>query len=392
MEKRAPRHLVSRASVVLALVGVGACGSCSGASDPTPEATPDTTPADTSSSCEGAPFSEGFFRRVIETLAQPAWEGRRFDSHGLREATAWVRAQFECVGLRPGAASLPGLPGADFFHHFETDGDEVTPASDVIGYVYDPDRTYPFTNVIGSIPGTGALADEVVVLGAHIDHLGYSGVHDGALIVGANDDASGISALIAIAKQLASEPAPPSRRTLVFAAWGVEEDPFYLRGSSAFMAAIDAVNPATQGRIMSYLNFDMIGTYKDKGSVYLLGAFDAPEGTGFRASPGHRVARTLMSDYRDLDIALDFRGESSDHVTFCEAGIPYVFFWTEDDCYHSPCDEPSRIDYTHLLRIAELGADMAKALATDPALGSARAEFEDAFLAAFPGETCATAE
>lgn len=345
-----------------------------------------------SSACAGDPFSEAFMRRAIETLAQPAWEGRRFDSVGLQHATSWVRDQFACLGLTPGAPGLPGIPDTDFLQPFETDGDPIEPASDISDYTFDPDATYAFTNVVGSIPGTGDLADEVVVVGAHMDHLGHYGRRADALVLGANDDASGILALLAIARQIALEPAPPSRRTLVFTAWGVEEDPFYLRGSQAFVAAMDAVEPTATGPIQFYVNFDMIGSYRDHDRLYLLGSYDQPEGTEFAESPGHRIARALVGDYPDLNVELGHRGEASDHVTFCETGIPYVFFWTEDDCYHRPCDAPGRIDYRNLGRILRLAADLTKALSVDTDLATARAEFHDAFLAAFPGMTCATQE
>lgn len=365
------------------------------AGDSRPGDTPaqDVAVAETSppSECAGDPFSEAFMRRVIETLAQPAWEGRRFDSVGLRQAVSWVRDQLACLGLTPGAPSLPGLPATDFLQPFETDGDEIEPG-DISDYTFDPDATYAFTNVVASIPGTGPLADEVIVLGAHLDHLGHYGGQGGALVLGANDDASGVLALLAIARQIALAPAPAARRTLVFAVWGVEEDPFYLRGSQAFAAAIDAADPTGTDRIMGYVNFDMIGSYRDHAALYLLGTYDAPEGTGLAESPGHRVARSLAADHPDLNVELGYRGEASDHVTFCEAGIPYVFFWTEDDCYHRPCDTPDRIDYPNLGRILRLAADLTEALAVDADLATARAEFHDAFLAAYPGMTCATLE
>ena len=358
------------------------------------DVTPDRTEAETSpgSECAGDPFSEAFTRRVIETLAQPAWQGRRFDSVGLEQAVSWVRDQFACLGLSPGAPSLPGLPDNDFLQPFETDGDEIDPASDISDYTFDPDAIYAFTNVVGSIPGTGELAGEVIVVGAHLDHLGHYGRLDDALVLGANDDASGVLALLAIARHIAREPAPASRRTLVFAAWGVEEDPFYLRGSQAFTAAIDAADPTTADRIMSYVNFDMIGSYRDHELLYLLGTYDAPAGTELAESPGHRIARALAGDHPDLEIELGYRGEASDHVTFCEEGIPYVFFWTEDDCYHRPCDAPDRIDHPNLGRILRLAADLTKALAIDDGLATAREEFHEAFLAAYPGMTCATVE
>lgn len=382
------------------LAGCGACSSGASDSEEDPDDTEasgsdtsspsDVTPGDTASgvSCEDDPFSDAFMRRAIETLAQPGWEGRRFDSAGHTRAAAWIRDQFACVGLVPGAPSLAGLPHADFMQPFVTDGDEMDPG-EILDYTFDPGATYPFSNVIGSLPGKGALANEVVVIGAHLDHLGRYGALDGALVLGANDDASGVLALLAIARQLASEAAPASRRTLIFAAWAVEEDPFYLRGSRAFLSAVDS---AARARIMSYVNFDMIGSYRDGGGLYLLGAFEKPEGTQLSESAAHRIGRELAPSYPTLDVRLGERGQSSDHVTFCEAGIPYVFFWTEDDCYHLACDTPSRIDYANLGPILRLATDLTRRLAIDPGLAVARSEFTAAYRAAFSGTSCAWQE
>lgn len=386
-------------TAMFSVVAVAACGSDPAESDSVGEEIADdpsdaghdaigadVSPADTglpdaTSGCAPDPFAEASLREVIETLAQPAWEGRKFDSFGLRLAADWIAARFECLGLDPGAP-LDGLADT-YAQDFETDGDEIEPASDISDYVYDPDATYTFTNVIGSIPGRGALADEIIVLGAHMDHLGHSGVFDGELVVGADDDASGIAALVSIAGAMIAGPPPTDRRTIVFAAWGVEEDPFYLRGSEAFL---EAIGEAGAERIVHYVNFDMIGAYRDEGAVYALGAFD--EGDGWDASPAHRLLSTMAPRYRGLEVVLGERGSSSDHVTFCDHGIPYVFFWTEDDCYHQPCDVPARIDYGPMTSIVRLASELTETLASDRDLSAARAGFADAFDAAYPGQSC----
>jgi hypothetical protein len=401
---------VGRAAMLSAVVvAVAACGSDPDGSDSPDEsiegdadgaaeaADADVSPADTGSpddtsgspdataGCGSDPFAEASLREVIETLAQPAWEGRKFDSFGLRLAADWIAGRFECLGLDPGAP-LDGLADT-YAQDFETDGDEIEPATDISDYVYDPDATYTFTNVIASIPGRGALADEIIVVGAHLDHLGHSGVFDGELVVGADDDASGIAALVSIAGAMLASAPPADRRTIVFAAWGVEEDPFYLRGSEAFF---EAIHETGAERVVHYVNFDMIGAYRDEGAVYALGAFD--EGDTWDASPAHRLLSSLAPRHRDLEVVLGERGSSSDHVTFCDRGIPYVFFWTEDDCYHQPCDVPARIDYAHMTSIVRLAAELVDALATDRDLPAARAGFADAFDAAYPGLSCWSAD
>lgn len=343
------------------------------------------------SSCAGEPFGESFMRAVIGTLAQPSWGGRKFDGEGLERATRWVRDQFECIGLTPGAANLPGLPSASFEHPFETDGDEMEAADAIPNYTYDAAKRYTFTNVLGSIPGRGELAGEVIVVGAHIDHLGEHSV-DGGVVLGADDDASGVLALLSMAKQILGESAPAHRRTIVFAAWGIEEDPFYLRGSQAFFEALDAAGPTSADRIMYYVNFDMVGGYRYHERLNVMGTFDAAPDAGYAASPARVLMTTIKARYPDIQTDLGDRGASSDHATFCENGIPYAFFWTEDDCYHKPCDTLENVDFAHLGSILRMATDLTKALATAPDLKSAKDEFPEAYLAAYPGKTCASQE
>jgi hypothetical protein len=344
-----------------------------------------STPAATTPTligCDGAPYGESFMKGVIATLAQPAWEGRKFDSEGLKKAETWVKTQFACVGLQPGAGGLPGLPTGSFEQAFDTDGDQIEPSTEISNYSYDAARKYSFTSVIGHIPGAGDLAGEYVVVGAHIDHMGKYGKEGNQLVVGADDDASGILALLSMARQLSADAAPASRRTLVFAAWGVEEDPFYLRGSKAFFSAIAAADPAGKDKLMYYVNFDMVAGYRDQSNVNVMGTF-----------PGS-VARRLMEGiavtHPDIQTDLGDRGSSSDHATFCENGVPYAFFWTQDSCYHKPCDTADRVDYIHMATILKEATELANALAIEPDLKTAKEEWPTAFAAAYPGETCTT--
>jgi len=334
---------------------------------------------DPKAACDGEPFGEAYMHRVIESLAQPAWAGRRFDSVGLEEATRWVAAEFRCIGLTPGVRALSGLPSDTFEQRFETDGDEIEPTTEISGYTYDAAKKYAFTNVLGSIPGRGALAAEAVVIGAHIDHMGKYGAENDAVLLGADDDASGVLGLLSIAKQLLAEDDIAERRTIVFAAWAVEEDPFYLRGSKAFFRAMDA---SAKEKVVHYVNLDMIGGYRYHSNVNVLGTY--------AGSPARAIVDRLAPSFPGLVIEVGDPGSSSDHVTFCENGIPYAFFWTQDDCYHKPCDTADAIDYEHLAPILRLATGLVMGLATEGDLATARKGFAAAAAAAWPGKTCAS--
>jgi hypothetical protein len=332
--------------------------------------------------CDDDPFGPTFLRGVIGTLAQSDWGGRRFGTPGLDRARDWIRAQFECVGLTPGAPSLPGAPADTFDQPFTAQGDPMD-ACEISGWSDLGGETYDFTNVVGSIPGAGDLVHEVVVVGAHMDHLGHYGAEGNRMVLGADDNASGVLALLSLARSLVEAPPEmPDRRTLVFVAWGAEEAPFYLRGSRAFFEQLD---PGAAEQIMYYVNFDMIGHYGDHGMLYALGTY--PD------NPARALLEAREGEYGDVEIGLGDRGEASDHVAFCENEIPYTFFWAESDCYHQPCDTPDTIDYAHLPDILRAGRDLVAALAVEPDLATPRSSFAEDYTAAFPdlgdlAETC----
>lgn len=333
--------------------------------------------SETKVSCDGDAFGEEFARYVIGTLAQPAWEGRRFDSKGLENTEIWVKAMFECVGLKPGAGGLPGLPTDAFEHPFETSADdtgEIPP--DML------EGPYKFTNVIAHVPGSGALAGEYIVVGAHMDHLGNT---EEGLIVGADDDASGILALLALSKKLAASPPGGDRRTVVFAAWGIEEDPFYRRGSAAFLDEIEKADPAGKDKIMYYINFDMIGGYKhDKDGtpqVYALGTYSGSVARG--------ILDEIGPSYPTIDTSLGSLGASSDQVSFCLQKIPYVFFWTNDKNYHSPDDTVENIDFEHIGPILGEASELLGRLAIEPDLATNKAAFDpDGLAEQLGGQDC----
>lgn len=265
--------------------------------------------------CVGeAPLSADALRDTIATLASPDLDGRAAGSDGDAAARAFLAGRLRCLGLTPA-----------FEHGFEqpftTDG--VTTA-----------------NLVGYLAGDDPDGD-IILVGAHHDHLG-----DGHL--GANDNASGVAALLAIAQAVKQAGTP--HRTVAFALFGGEE--LGLRGSAHFAAHPPDALPLA--RIVYDVNLDMLGSYASRGSVYALGTF--------RGLPGTAIVRARTP--RGLRVHLGGRGEGSDHEAFCAAGIPYVFLWTPDRrCYHARCDVPAKLDLPHLAQIAQLARDVVADLA-----------------------------
>jgi hypothetical protein len=304
------------AGVPVAATGVPAAAPSGVPAAPTvvPAAAANAGPA----SCvdDGAPFEPEALRARVAELAAPALDGRATGAPGDAAARALLVARFRCLGLTPA--------GDAFEQPFAASGD---PTANVVGYV------------AGTDPDAG-----IILVGAHHDHLG-----DGHL--GANDDASGVAALLAIAQ--AVRQGPPPRRTIAFALFGAEEPG--LVGSSFFAAHPPDALPLA--RIVYDVNLDMVGSYASTGAVYALGTF--------RGLPGTAAVRRLTP--RGLHVVLGGRGEGSDHEAFCQAGIPYVFFWTPDRrCYHARCDTAERLDVPHLAQIAALAGGLVAELADSP--------------------------
>ena len=188
------------------------------------------------------------------------------------------------------------------------------------------------SNVAGYLPGTTA---EYLVLGAHYDHLGMGGenslsssrrqqVHPGA-----DDNASGVAAILELAKLHAERPESP-RRGLLFLAFAAEE--IGLLGSSYWtehptLPLDDAV---------AMLNFDMVGRIKAR-KLYV-------GGVGTAEPFGKMVERAAASQSLRIDTSRDAYS-SSDHTSFAAKKIPVLFFFSGlHSDYHKPSDTADKVD------------------------------------------------
>jgi peptidase M28-like protein len=311
-----------RSILPVSLTLLCACGSLASAAPP--------PPAETAPGCagDGEPYDPDALRARVAQLAAPALDGRAAGSPGDLAARSYLAERFRCIGLVAGGSDGYAQP-------FTADG-------------------HPTANLIGYLPGRDeAVARDIIVVAAHHDHLG-----DGHL--GANDNASGVAALLAIAQAL--HRAPP-RRGVAFIAFGGEEAG--LVGSAYFAAHPPAALPLD--RIVYDINLDMVGSYAQAGAVAAMGTF--------RGLPATPIVEALAGARRGLHVATGGRGVGSDHEAFCQAGIPYVFFWTPDRrCYHQRCDTTARLDTAHLAQIAELAGELVTRLADTPAdLAASRA-------------------
>lgn len=208
------------------------------------------------------------------------------------------------------------------------------------------------SNVIALLPGSDpALRDEVVVVGAHFDHLGRGGegsmdpdsrsIHNGA-----DDNASGTAGILEMARLLAAGPRPA--RSVLFIGFNGEERG--LLGSAHYVA-----NPARPlASTVAMINLDMVGRLRANTlTVYGLGT--APEWNGVLdgANPVSGPALTLSK-------LADGYGPS-DHASFYGRGIPVLHFFTNTHTeYHRPSDDWETVNGPGIERIAAFGAEVVR--------------------------------
>ena len=214
-------------------------------------------------------------------------------------------------------------------------------------------RFFLGTNVVGFIEGSDQrLKDEVVVVSAHYDHLPHKPL--GPYYPGANDNATGVAALIEIAEYVARLDKKP-KRTISFAAFDAEE--IGLWGSLHFLENF----PLKGKRIAASVNMDMLGRkFFDcvAASVFAVG------------TAGGDTLRQLLGDERRasaLDVLFlggDLVGPLGDYYNFADRGIPSVMLstgWNSD--YHKKSDTWNRIDYSLLLHCCRSARDLVLGLA-----------------------------
>jgi hypothetical protein len=210
-------------------------------------------------------------------------------------------------------------------------------------------------NVFAVIPGSDpVLRDEWVAIGAHFDHVGFD--EHGNIWNGADDNASGTAALIAIADALASRPAAP-RRSILIAFFGAEERG--LVGSSVFAKS----GLVDLEKVAAYFNLDMIGR-NDPASIF-----------GLHSSPELFAAARVAGAAHDLEVTTGAPVylSMSDSAPFVAADVPTLFFFSGiHEHYHTPLDDPGTVDYAKIARVARTAYD----LLLDVADADARPGFE----------------
>jgi hypothetical protein len=271
----------------------------------------------------------------------PPWRGQVASRAGLLAVRA-TAAALARAGIDVRALAAPGE--ADGRPHSRALGTVVRLAVEVR---HERAET---ANVVAILPGSDpAVASECVVVGAHHDHLGLGGDASlapdrvGAVHPGADDDASGVAALLEIGRALAAE--GPRRRTVLLAAFAGEE--IGLLGSARLVA--DPPAPCAVDRMQLMVNLDMVGRPRD-GRLYVDGADTAK---GLRA-----LLPALVSRPPALPLRLAFGGDGygpSDQTSFLARGVPVLFLFTGAHAdYHRPTDTADKVDAAGVANVARL--------------------------------------
>jgi peptidase M28-like protein/PDZ domain-containing protein len=286
-------------------------------------------------------------RAHVEFLASDELEGREAGTEAEGVAAAYLASRLHAIGLKPG-----GDEGG-WLQHFRQ-GERV------------------MRNVVGILEGSDPRRrSEVVVLGAHFDHVGRGGAQSGGMGPkgeihnGADDNASGTAALLELAEAFAS--APPAR-TLVFAHFSGEEKG--LLGSKHYVESPALPLEST----VAMVNIDMIGRSRER---YLFVG-------GLGTSPGWPaiVARAGESEKLALETAEGGRAPS-DNTPFYEKGIPCLFLFTNiHEDYHGPGDDAEKLDYSGMERIGRA----AWRLVAEVANAEGRLPFKEADSTALPAD------
>ncbi len=235
----------------------------------------------------------------LAALSADSMEGREAGTPGGERARAFLVEGFKTAGLTPlGGTYLHPVPLPLRGGTFSRTG----------------------ANVVGLLAGTRRPA-RYVVLSAHYDHIG---VRNGVVFNGANDNASGTAARLAIARHFAAR---PPAHSLLFVAFDAEE--IGLVGARAFVAS----PPVEASAIALNLNVDMIGR-ETADRLFVVGTRLQPSLKPLVERVAARAPLKLVMGHDDPGNRRDDWTRDSDHYAFIEAGIPALLFSVEDTAQH----------------------------------------------------------
>lgn len=278
----------------------------------------------------------------IGFLAADELAGREAGYPSGRIATAYIEAYFRTLGLEPWNGESYRQPFEAYRKERQKKGRYTVHPDSIALLKKEVHQRLPLTNVMARIEGKNP--NEIVVMGAHYDHLGVDPLLDGDKIYnGADDNASGVSAVLQIARAFLESGVKPER-TIIFALWDGEEKG--LLGSEHFVLTYPDLS-----KIKGYINFDMIGRNnneaKPKHVVYFYTEAHPAFGEWLK-NDVEKYGLQLEPNYRPWDRPIG----GGDNGSFAKRDIPIIWYHTDGHPdYHQPSDHADRINYEKVVEI-----------------------------------------
>lgn len=257
----------------------------------------------------------------ITTLAGDGMQGRKTATSGARLARNYISSRYQQIGLREFPRPA-GQVGAAYLRNFTVP----------IGW-----SKVTGSNVMGWLEGI-RYTQRFIVITAHYDHLGSNG---NSIYNGADDNASGVAAMLGIARYIAEH---PSQYSIIFVATDAEEKGLY--GAKGFLAD----PPVPLAAIILNLNLDMLAQGGRQGKLYVTPARgqimwqttldNVIERVGSCLIKGHRSSLRNRIEHKNINWH-----NSSDHAVFASKNIPYLFLGVSDHpLYHTENDITGKIN------------------------------------------------
>lgn len=263
-------------------------------------------------------------KKDVYVLASDSLEGRLVGSEGEKKAAAYIANRFKEMGLKP------LYDNADYFFPFTHQLKRFDGQDSV-------DVLINGINVVGFVNNG---AEHTIVIGAHYDHLGFgeygnskATTKDRKPHYGADDNASGVAGVLALAHNFSNDKRIEERFNYIFACFSGEE--IGLIGSKDFVK-----NQLRNKETISFMiNFDMIGKFSEDKKLTTFGVGSAEEWVD--------LLKSVNKQGFDFNLILDSSGIGpSDHTSFYLAKIPVLYFHTgSHNDYHKPTDTPDKINY-----------------------------------------------
>src|ERR1051325_10807867 len=257
----------------------------------------------------------------VRVLSSDAMEGRGMGTKGGVTARAFIIRRFADLKLK--------TFGDSYEKPFET----APPADDSV-------KTGGAANVVGYVEGS-QHPERFIVVTAHYDHLGIRG---GQIYNGADDNASGVAAMLQIAAHFSRE---RPRNSVIFAALDGEE--VGLLGARAFVKWVNE----EKRNVALDVNLDMV-SHSDAGELYASGSYQTPALAAPLKQLAARAPVHLLLGHDRPEQGHDDWTNQSDQYAFYKVGIPFVYFGVEDHKdYHKPTDDFDTITPVFFVHAAE---------------------------------------